>query len=82
MSDRQISFSSRAMIDFITGRIDREQFLYAAGADFVAQIARMMDAGYGIESISLNPSEGGDDDCVEFSFGGLDPAIAPFRAPD
>jgi hypothetical protein len=82
MSDRQISFSSRAMIDFITGRIDREQFLHAAGADFVAQIARMMGAGYGIESISLRSNEGRDDDCVEFTFGGIDPAIAPFRVSD
>jgi hypothetical protein len=75
----RVRVSARAVLEFLAGRLTREQFKDFAAADLFEQTLRQ---GLTISGVTLEPSGAdNDDDYLVFEFGS-DPAAMPFREPE
>ena len=81
MTHNSIEVSLRGVLDYLTGRIDRPQFESIVHSDWLAMLQKRLDQGRSIESITMKPSPGEDDDGLVITFGDYDAARAPFQAP-
>jgi hypothetical protein len=68
-------------MDYLAGRIDRSEFEGIVNPGWPAQLRKWLDQGKSIETVSVNPSLGEDDDGLLIRFGDHDPATSAFRVP-
>jgi len=79
MSDQFIEISLRATMDYLAGRITREEYDGVVPADWIAYLRRRLDEGREITSVSVSKRSDLDDDRLRIQFGDADPACTPFR---
>jgi len=82
MRDQSVEISLRGVMDYLAGRIEREEFEKIVPTDWLAHLRRNLDRGSGIREVSIKRCPGEDDDGLVITFGGHDPAISLFRAPE
>jgi hypothetical protein len=80
MADGQIRLSARAVIDYLTGRIDRQHFEILADDWMLGILRRELEAGAIVSSVQLHRSERSDDDILEIQWRNHDPAVSPFES--
>ena len=68
-------------MDFIAGRITREEFESVAGMS-IDFLKRVLDQGATVTKLSASLLEDEDDDLVTISLAGPDAAVSNFRMPD
>jgi hypothetical protein len=80
MSDRNVKFSVRSLLEVLAGRMTQEKFLRdhgflrAPGANF---FERMLREGRLLSEVKLEPCPTRDDDWINFEFSNSDPAVSP-----
>ncbi|ATS58886.1 hypothetical protein [Xanthomonas citri] len=77
-----VSISSRDLMQLLSGQLSQEDFCeaYQFDAQHINPFALAISQGRLIQGVSLSKLDG-DDDLVNFEFGEMDPAIAPFFMP-
>jgi hypothetical protein len=76
------NLSSRAVLDYVSGRIDRPQFERLVD-DFALKVLRKgLEEGRLPVELKLNHDETKDDDTIVIRLGAPDPAVSPFRGVD
>lgn len=79
MTEDSIEISLRAVMDYLTDRIDRAKFERTAGPDWLRYLRRCLDQGRGISGVSILPHPAEDDDGLVIRLKAHDAAAAPFR---
>ena len=86
MRKQKIELSARVLLDLLAGKITTQEFqrIYGWGPDSERNepnpFACKLECGQLITGARVSPGGDYDDDWFEFSFGGPDPAAAPFRS--
>lgn len=75
----EMKISARGVFDYLTGRIDRDQFLRVVGFESIHYLERTFNEGTAIIDIALEPKEESDDDYIVLKFGEKDPAVSKFQ---
>jgi len=78
---KHFDMSSRAVFDYLTGRIDQKQFERIVGPDLLKYFRREIDAGRMVVELALKPDHERDDDIVSIRLGEHDAAAAQFVFP-
>jgi hypothetical protein len=73
----EFTFSSRAVFDYIVGRIDRATFEMLVGQHPLELLRRLLDEGSLPIEVKLVRAEEKDDDAVSIKLGEPDPAVLP-----
>jgi hypothetical protein len=73
--------SSRAVFDYLAGRIDRERFERVMGPQLLEFFRRELDAGRMVVELELKPNRERDDDTVVIRLGEPDAAAGQFTFP-
>jgi len=81
MSHRRIEISLRAVMDYVSGLIDREEFERIVHTDWLQQLRTRLEHGRSISAVSIDRHPEIDDDLLTIEFGDYDAARAPFRTP-
>ncbi len=81
MSEATVQISARVLMEYLAGRIDRDEFLARHGVDqgFVSLFEQKLRCGQLLIEAEVRHEPDRDDDWVVFRFGPPDPAVAPLR---
>ncbi|UKR53757.1 hypothetical protein K4A87_07860 [Xanthomonas fragariae] len=82
VGNMSVSISSRDLLQLLSGQLSQEDFCkaYRFDAQHINPFALALSQGRLIQGASLSKLDG-DDDLINFEFGEMDPAIAPFFMP-
>jgi len=81
MTHNSVEFSLRAVVDYLSGRIGRDEFEQLAHQDWVERLRNWLDEGRGVANTSINRTPDTDDDGLVITLSDHDAASAPFRVP-
>lgn len=81
LSAGNIRLSARAVMDYLAGRLDRDQFLLRADAWTLSILKKWLDEGNLVDGIDLVKNANCDDDELVLHVRRSDPAVSPFHPP-
>jgi hypothetical protein len=81
MTESAVKISVRVLLEYLAGRITREEFLDRHGRHqrFVSLFEQKLRRGQLLVGAAIKHEPDRDDDWIEFEFGPPDPALAPLR---
>jgi hypothetical protein len=82
MTDATVRISVRFLMEYLAGRVGREEFIARHGGDqgFVSLFEQKLRRGQLLVGAEISPQPDKDDDWIIFRFGPADPALAPMQA--